>query len=428
MNYQIEKKGDVFYALNFRFEPEDIRGEIEKVCTEIGKTAKVPGFRPGKAPVNIIKKYYRETIREHLMAGFVLEKVKEVLEKENLNLVSEPAVEDVSLDLDGNAMEVSIVVEVKPEIELSREDYAGIKVRKTAREITDADVDKVVEGLRNQAVVWREVDREARAGDLVELEYTTTTEGKEPQKGTTSVVLGQKQLWQEIEENILGKKAGYTGTAVVKLSEGKEAKVDFTVKSIKEKELPEVNDEFAKRFGFESVDEMRKKIREDLEVAEETKKQEEIEEQIVSTILKKVKVPVPPSLLALEVRAQVEAQLSNLARFGIAPSQVNPETLSQIVGPLAEKTVKVKLLLEKVAELEDIKVSDEDVEQEVQRLADTAFNGDYVKARQSLESKGLMNMVRLDILRQKALDRLIELAEIETVSEESQREPEQEQG
>ena len=165
---------------------------------------------------------------------------------------------------------------------------------------------------------------------------------------------------------------------------------------------------------------MRKRIREDLETAEETREQEEIEDQIVDAILKKVNVPVPPSMLNLEIRAQAEAQLRRLAQFGVDVRQVNPETIVDMVRPTAEKTVKVKLLLEKVAELEGIEVTDEDIDAEIQKLAEAAFGGDYVQARQSLEERGLIGMIRQDVLRQKALDKLIELAEIEEVSAESE--------
>ena len=158
---------------------------------------------------------------------------------------------------------------------------------------------------------------------------------------------------------------------------------------------------------------MKKKILEDLETAETIREQEEVEDQIVEELLKKVNVPVPPSMLDLEIRAQAQNQLNRLAQIGVDVRQLSPEGIVEMVRPTAEKTVKVKLLLEKVAELEGIEVTDEDVEAEIQKLADSAFGGDYVKARQSLEEKGLLSMIRQDILRQKALDRLIELAEVE---------------
>ena len=200
-------------------------------------------------------------------------------------------------------------------------------------------------------------------------------------KGEVSVVLGQNQLWPEVEKEVLGKKAGEEGEVEFTAPEdekygeakGKKVKVKFKVKAVKERKLPEVDDEFAKRFGFENVEDMKKKIMEDLETAETIREQEEVEDQIVEELLKKVNIPVPPSMLDLEIRAQAQNQLNRLAQIGVDVRQLSPEGIVEMVRPTAEKTVKVKLLLEKVAELEGIEVTDEDVEKEIQKLADAAF-------------------------------------------------------
>ncbi|MEO2066517.1 MAG: trigger factor, partial [Desulfurobacteriaceae bacterium] len=287
MKYELEKRGDVIYGLKITAEPEELRKEVNLIAKEIGKNAKVPGFRPGKAPVSIIKKYYQDEIRDALLRTFVPRKLGEVVEKEGLKLLTEPGVEDLKFDLKNDTFEISLVLEVKPEVELSKEDYTGIKVKKTKRELGDKDVEKVIEGLRNQLAQWKEVEREAKEGDLVDIEYETEVEGeKEPYKGSVSVVLGQKQLWPEVEKEVLGKKAGEEGEVAFTAEDnkdvygevaGKKVKVKFKVKAVKEKELPEVNDEFAKKLGFESLEEMKKKIREDLEIAEKTREQEEVE-------------------------------------------------------------------------------------------------------------------------------------------------------
>ncbi len=424
MKYQIEKQGDVVYRLTIEGEPEEVKKEVELVCKEIGKRAKVPGFRPGKAPASVIKKFYEDDIKSALLRSYIPVKLAEVVEKEGLKLISDPAVESYDLDLKNNELKVVLLLEVKPEIDLKPEDYKGIKVKKVKKELSEKDVEKVIEGLRNQAATWEEVDREAKEGDLVDIEYETQVEGDENvHKGEVSVVLGQNQLWPEVEKEVLGKKAGEEGEVEFTAPEddkygeakGKKVKVKFKVKAVKERKLPEVDDEFARKFGFENVEDMKKKIMEDLETAETIREQEEVEDQIVEELLKKVNVPVPPSMLDLEIRAQAQNQLNRLAQIDVDVRQLSPEGIVEMVRPTAEKTVKVKLLLEKVAELEGIEVTDEDVEKEIQKLADAAFGGDYVQARQSLEEKNLLPMIKEDILRQKALDRLIELAEVEEV-------------
>ena len=427
MAYEVEKRNEVVYAVKITAEPKELEKEVNEICKEIRKTAKIPGFRPGKAPINIIKKYYEETIKDSLLRTFVAEKLSEAIKEKELQVITEPVVEELDFSLKENRFSTTVLFEVKPSIELKAEDYKGIKVKKTTREITDEDVEKVIEGLKNRQAEFQEVEREAKEEDLVELEYETVIkEGEEEktQKGSISVILGQKQLWPEVEKEVLGKKAGEEGEVTFTASEdekvygeaaGKEITVRFKIKAVKEKILPEVNDEFAQKLGFENLEDMKKKIREDLEISEKTREQEELEDQIVEDLLKKVDVPIPPSMLDLEIRAQAENQLRRLAQFGVDVRQMNPQSIIEMVKPTAEKTVKVKLLLEKVAELEGIEVTDEDLETEIQKLADAAFGGDHVEARRSLEEKGLLGMIKQDVLRQKALDKLIELAEIEEV-------------
>jgi len=426
MAYEVERRNEVLYGVKISLEGEAFEKEVNDICKEIRKSAKVPGFRPGKAPINIIKKYYEETIRDSLLRGFAVRELSEVVNKENLKMVSEPVVEDLNFSLKDAKFTTTIVFEIKPEIDLKEEDYKGIKVKKTVREITDKDVEKVIEGIRNNQANFVDVEREAKENDLVELEYETTIkdgEEEKTQKGTIAVVLGQKQLWPEVEKEVLGKKAGEEGEASFKAPEdnnygeaaGKEVVVKFKVKAVKEKVLPEVNDEFAKKLGFENLEDMKKKIKEDLELSEKLRQQEEVEDQIVDEILKKVEVPVPTSMLDMEIRALVEAEVRRLLQLGIDPRQVNPQTLVEMVKPTAEKTVKVKLILEKVAELENIEVSEEDLDNEIKKLADTFFGGDVNKAKESLEQRGLIQRIREDVLRQKALDKLIELAEVEEV-------------
>ena len=423
MKYELKQRDGVIYSLDVEFEPSEVKEQVEAAAREIGKTAKLPGFRPGKAPVNIVKRHFQDEIKDALLRVFVPSKLAEVLKKEEITLLSDPGVEEIDFDINSNRLKVRLVLEVKPKVELKKEDYTGIKVKKTTREVGQEDVDKVIEGLRNQLATWKEVEREAKEGDLVEIEYETEVEGEEKgHKGSVAVVLGQKQLWPEVEKEVLGKKAGEEGEVeftagdskeVYGEAAGKKVKVRFKVKSVKEKELPEVNDEFAKKLGFESVEEMRKRILDDLEIAEKSREQEEIEEQIVDALLSKVDVPVPPSMLELEIRAQAETQLGRLAQMGVNVNQLSPQTVVEMVRPTAEKTVKVKLLLEKVAELEGIEVTDEELDKEIEKLAEQLFNGDYVQARKSLEDRGLISMIREDVKRQKALDRLIELAQIE---------------
>ena len=428
----VSKREGVVYEAKIVAEPDVVKKEVENICKEIRKNAKVPGFRPGKAPLNIIKKQYRDLIEENLVRAIVPQELDKGIKEANLVLISEPYIEDLKYDDKNNSLECVVVFEVKPDIDLKPEDYRGIKVTKTVRKIEDKDVEQVLESLLNRDAKFEEVERPAQKGDLVDLEYVAVIDGEE-KRGEVTAVLGENQLWPEVDTAVVGKKKDEEGEVSFKAPEdekygdaaGKEVTLKFKVLAVKEKKLPELNDEFAKKFGVETVEELKKKIREDLEKAEAERQQEEVEDKIVEELLKKVEVPVPSSLLSMEIKAQAENQIMRLAQFGVDVKQISPQTIAEMVRPTAEKTVKVKLLLEKVAELEGLEVTDEDVEKEVEKLANMAFNGDTVLARQSLEERNLMPMVKQDVLRQKALDRLIELAEIEEVEFKEENKKEQ---
>ena len=429
MAYTVEKKSEVLYSATITAEPENLTKEIEDIANRIRKTAKLPGFRPGKAPISVVKRQYGDMIKEELVRQIVPEELNRLLEEKNLKLISEPIIEKLTFSEPEKKFECKVAFEVKPEIDIKPEDYRGIKVKKTVKEITDEDVEKIIQSIRNKEAKFKEVDREGKGGDLVELEYVAKIGDKEPEEPKRiAVVLGEKQLWPEVEAVVLGKKKGDSEEVSFKAPDdsnvygdaaGKDVNIKFKVLSVKERELQELNDEFAKRHGSESLEKMRQEIKEELEISENIREQEEVEDQIINALLSKVNVPVPSSMLNVEIRAQAENQVRRLAQFGVDVKQINPQTIVDMVKPTAEKTVKVKLLLEKIAELEGIEVTDEDLEEEIKKLANSAFNGDYVLARKSLEEKNLIPMIKQDILRQKALDRLIELAEIEEVEQDS---------
>ncbi|WP_457568453.1 trigger factor [Desulfurobacterium sp.] len=418
----LNRREGVVYEAKISFDPEKVKKEVETICKEIRKSAKIPGFRPGKAPINIIKKQYRNLIEENLVRALVPAELDNAVKDAGLTLISEPLIEEINFDEKNNNFDCVVVFEVKPDIDIKPEDYRGIKVTRTVRKITDEDVDKVVESLLNREAKFEEVDRPAKSGDLVELEYTAIIDGEE-KGGNVVAVLGSEQLWPEVDEAVTGKKKGEEGEVTFTAPEdekygdaaGKQVTLKFKVLSVKEKKLPELNDEFARKFGAESVEELKSKIREDLEKAERERQQEEVEDKVVEHLLEKVEIPVPLSMLKVEIQAQAENQAMRLAQFGVDVKQISARTIAEMVKPTAEKTVKVKLLLEKIAELEGIEVSDEDVEKEIEKLAEMAFGGDAVLARQSLEERGLIPMLKQDVLRQKALDRLVELAEVEEV-------------
>ena len=407
-------------------EPSDLKKYEKEVVKEFKKVVQIPGFRKGKAPENLIKERFSNEIEEECMRKALVEAVSKVAEKNKFKLITEPVIPDIQKLESG--YKVKVVFETLPEVDLKEEDYKGIELKKIKVNVTPEDINREIEALRERFVEFKDVDREAKEGDLVEIEYEAHVEGEEPQKGKLSALLGAGQLWPEVEEKIKGKKAGeeiefeFEAPQDEKYHKaaGKKVKMKIKVLSVKEKTLPEVNDEFAKKLGFENLEDMKKKIEENLRHIKEERSEELLEDLLVSLLIKKAKIKVPPSLVNVELQALLTNEVAALERMGIPKEQIQAQiqTLAQRLYPLAYKTAATKIILDYIAEKENIEVPQELIEKEIKKIADITLNGDVETAKKIIEEKNLMPLIYQDARRQYTLDKLKEWAKIEEVSEE----------
>ncbi len=295
--------------------PEEKMSELrESIYEELKKKAKIKGFRPGKVPKSIITTYYKDFIEEELQTRMVQSTMGEALSTAKVDPVSEPIVNFI--DEDGRHG-YELECEVVPEIELAF--YKGVEVNVDPINVTDDDVEKRIDGLQHMhaEMIAKEGDAISQKGDLVIIKYQGHMNGK-PVKDVGAeyypVELGSTTLMPEFENGLIGMKVGEEKEIEISFPDdypnkdiaNKIMQFQVLVKEIKEKRLPEINDEFAKDLNFENVEAMKAGLREELEKEKETARKREIGQKIMETLLKNTDVPVPKRLLDRRVQGMVE--------------------------------------------------------------------------------------------------------------------------
>ncbi len=341
---------------------EDFNQVFEEVLQVFARSAKVDGFRPGKAPVPLVRRKYESEIREKAADEIISRTIFEILEEYDLPAVEAPVIEAVE-EKDGR-FRYTAIVEVKPEFEVRG--YTGLKLKKTKREVKDEDVEKVIEDVRNQLAELVPQERPARENDVVELGYTGYEGEEEKDKVERTVIeLGKGQFLEDFEKHIIGMKPGEEKEVDITFPSdhpkpqlaGKTFRYHIRIMRVFEKKLPELNDELAQKIAkVETLDEWKKQIREQLEKRIEKMTRESLIQQVLERLSSEHKdVPIPPTLL----RRRFNALLDEAMR-GFYLSRITEETARKLLD-VAKEHVKRDLILERIAEQEGLNVTTKDV-------------------------------------------------------------------
>ena len=424
-----EDKG-LYRELTIEVEGTDVKTALDDVYNYLSYTVKIPGFRPGRVPKKILKKRFKETI-EQTVANRLLEKyLEKALEEVKVKPVADVYLTKVELDEETPKAVIVIKFEVPPEFELKNLEDITVEVPKV--EFSQQQVENYIEQLRNQYAEFKPVDREIKEGDLVEVEYEITeTESKETEKGETAAVIGEGLFRKEIEEALIGKKAGdeieLKGLPIYD-QDGKEiGKVDIKikVKGVKEKVLPELNDEFAKKIGLgETWEEARKKIEEQLKEQFEQSKENLKLEKLLAKLVEEHNFDIPETLVRKELDLLLQQRLRELQAMGISPKQVNQQQLVQELLPVAIFNIASRFILDKLADKLGVEVSEEEVNAEIEKIA-KAGNVPVEELKKALEQQGLIETIKADLRRNKALKeaaKRVKFVEVEPKKEEKEKE------
>jgi trigger factor len=437
MKVQVEKKPESVSTLKIELPAEEVSKEWDAIANSFAKFAKIPGYRPGKAPRTVIDKRFRKEIQDEVTKKLVSKSYREAVEQKKLRVASLTNVEQVQFG-DDKTMRFEATVVTAPEFKLP--DYKGIKVELPDTKVTEEEINATLDRLRDQTADFVDLpDRAAQMEDFVVIDFEGTIDGKpisEVAANASKNLHGGKKFWVRLApdnflpkfcEQIVGQKKEETRTVVVdfpadflvKELAGKQASYSVTVREIKEKVLPEVNDEFAaKLLPGKSLADLRHEIEHDLEHEKEHQVEHAKEEQIVKFLHEKTKFDVPPPLLRNEMkRALAELVQRNRAR-GI-PDEMLKEKEKELIetaAGVAHHRLKTNFILERIAEQEKVEVRREDVDLRIRQEAQR-YNISSDKMRKELEEHDQLNALAEQILLGKVLDFLKANVSVQPVSE-----------
>jgi trigger factor len=391
--------------------PVDVVQEAEeRMARRYASSARLPGFRPGKAPAALVKKRFRDAIRQEALESLLQEAYQEVIEREKLKVASQPHVHDVRFD-DGKPLVFELHVEVRPEITLGR--VQGFKVSRPSSSVTDEGLSEQLEELREQRANWAPLTEKPVPGDMVTVMLATADEnGELPEGKEYRLVLGGGQAIPGIEEVIMRMTPGETLEQPVRWPEdfpdeaqrGKTKPVRVTLQDVKRKSLPALDDAFSREVGdFESLDALKAAVRKDLESHAEREAESNIRQQLVDQIVQANAFDVPPSWVAQLIDGYMKAyQIPDEER----------ERFTAEFRPVAERQVRRDLIIDTIAERENLKASEADVDE---RVADVAKkrNAEPGQVYASLQKAGRLQEIERAITEEKVFKWLMERNTVE---------------
>ena len=405
---------------------ETVSAEIHKAFTELGRAAKVPGFRPGRVPRPVLERMFGDRVRAEVFGRLIHESYTEALEEQQIAAVGQPEIVTEQTEADA-ALRYRATVEVKPNVTV--EGYTGLSVDRPLSPVTDEDVTAALGRLQQSLAQLRPVtDRShIERGDVVSLDYQAHIDGRLMSRGENrDVELGANRFPPGFDDRLVGAPVGgkmdfditYPTEHPAPELAGKSVHFHVDVRSISVKEVPPLDDEFAKDHGeCSTLEELRQRLRRQLEADAAQRADEAVRRNVVVELAKRHDVPVPQVMVQRRTEALVEEVLHDWQRQRgrLKDDSQARAHLRKELEPRAHEQVKTVLLLEAVARQEAISVSDEEVEAHVSALAQAAGSA-AERVRALYRQPEALGQLRAQMLQSRALDLLVSRAEIRDVS------------
>jgi trigger factor len=412
--------------LDLEIPADEVSKAMDRVTKEFAKVARIPGFRPGKAPMTLIRRRFADDIKGEVLQSLVPERVEKAVTEQKLTPVSQPQVEKLDFN-DGQPLKFRAVFEVLPEFELGN--YKDLQLEMPTMEVNDEDVTKTLEEMRERAAAFAPAEgRPVQDGDFVQLKLTGTPEGGGEPLQADSVLchIGAEETMGPFNENLRGVSIGdHKDFDVPYPADYPDAKLagntyhySVDVLGIKTKKLPDLNDDFAKDVSdATTLDELNKKIREGLEHQRDHKHKDLLREKVLAEIVKLHDFPVPQALVEHQMDVRLERVVRSLAQQGVDPRAVNIDwvSLRKRNEDRAKDDVKAELIVDRIATAENIDVTEEEVEHELEHLAGHSNeSAEAIRAR--LTKQGTLDRIKAKLRSDKTLDWLAQNAKISTTA------------
>ncbi|HZR20022.1 MAG TPA: trigger factor [Verrucomicrobiae bacterium] len=435
MNVTVENLAPCKKLVRVEVDAQKVDETLDTVTKQFQREANLPGFRPGKAPREMVVRKYGKDIEDEAKRKLISEAYKSALEEQKLDVLGYPDIEEIQFSR-GQPLQFAATIETSPEFELP--EYKGIPVQKEDRSVTDEDVQRALQVLSESRTTFKTVERPCQSGDIAVVNFTGTCEGKPITEiaPTAKGLTEQKNFWVEIGSNsfipgfaeqIMGAKAGDKRTVNVDFPAdfvttelaGKKGVYEVEIVEVKEKELPPIDDTFAKMYGAEDLEKLRAGVRRDLENELNYKNNKSVRTQLVRSLLNRLNFELPETAVAHETRNVVYDIVQENTKRGVSRDVIEQqkEQIYSAATQGAKERVKVAFVLQKIAEKEDIKVSQEEIAQRVGQLAAT-YQIPPQKFLKDLQKRNGLIEVYDQIMNEKVLDMLQQNAKIELVKPE----------
>jgi trigger factor len=424
MNVTVEEISSIKKKISVEIHVDQVTKEVESFYQQVGKQAKIKGFRPGKIPRDILERYFKDHVKSEVIQKLIQESYPAALSEKDLHPVSPPVIDPGELE-SGKPFQYSATVEVKPEIKI--DGYIGLNIEGKKESAKEEEVEERLKGLQNLHAQLKTVPelRPIQSGDHVIIDYEARMDNKPLEEGKAvdfTVEVGSGRFIPALEEKLVG----------LNLEEEKEIEVPFPedygykkwagktvpflvkVKEIKEKVLPPLDDEFAKDLGdYASLEDLKAKLKEEIEKEKELILDRQLKDQMIEQLIQANSFEIPESMVVEQAKALVSDTKLRLAGQGIALKNLNipEEKLQEDYREVAQKQVRTYLILEKIAAQEGITVTDEEADERLQSISErTHQKFDVVK--RYYEKNGLIPELKTGILTDKTLTFLLEKANI----------------
>ncbi len=432
MNITVENLAPCRKLLRVELDAKSVDETFDAITKDYQKQASLPGFRPGKAPRDLVIKKYEADIQSDAKRKLIGESYRKALEEKKISVISQPDIEEIQFGR-GQNLQFAATIETAPEFQLP--EYKGLAVKCEIKSVTDEDVERALNLLAQQHTKFETVARELKMGDVAVVNYTGTSDGKPLTEiaPTAKGLTEQKNFWVDVApgtfiagfaEQLIGAKAGDKRTVnvdfpadfVTKELAGKKGVFEVEIVEVKEKVLPPVDDALAKTFGAENLEKLRAGVRVDLENELKFSQTKAVRSQIIGALLAQSNFDLPESAVAHETKNVVYNIVQENTKRGVGRELIEKEKdqIYSAAATSAKERVKMAFLIQRIAEKEDIKVSQEEVLQRIQSLA-AAYQIPPDKFIKDLQKRNGINELYDQIAHEKVLVFLENNAKIENV-------------
>lgn len=418
MKISLEELSGCKRALVVEVPVESVRAKMEEVISRLGRTVALPGFRKGKVPRELIERRFKDEVKSEVMRELIPETSRQAIQEANLNPLSEPTLEEAIFE-EGQPLRFKVSFEVKPSIQLRS--YKGVDVFKEKVSVSEEEVERALHLLQEESAEYVPMEGwPALRDDLVIVDYEGFVGGR-PFKGgkgeNVAIILGSGEPFPGFAKELYGLQKMETKTFTVKIPSdhprrdlaGREILFKVTVKEIKKRRIPPLDDEFARSKGCENLGELKERAKRELLQRKERAEEERLKEKILEKVIEAHPFEPPESLVEAELNGLLSEALRSLPQ-GQDPEK-EAEVFRQRFREAAKRRVKASLILEAIAQAEGLEVSEEEVDRELKALA-ASLNQDEAHLRGLFSRGGRLEGLKARLKERKALEFLYQQARI----------------